>query len=356
MPCRGTSTEPSSSERRTTPFDGKTGAVNQKRRRITIVGLGLIGGSLGLALRAANRGWEVVGHSRRHETTGRAKKLGAVDRAEWNLPRAVEDAEIVVLAVPPAATEKVLADVAPHLPNGCVVTDVGSTKAQVLEWADRILPAHVDFVGGHPMAGKETAGIEAADADLFRGAVYCILPGARCSPESVTKIEEVVRAIGARPYYLEPAEHDSYVAAISHLPFIAAAALVTTVTAGTTWRDMARLAAGGFRDTTRTASGDVAMHRDICLTNREAVGRWLDAYIAELHQARDMIVGADGPAASADAEGIERFFERAKATRDAWLRERSEGTTEPSGPAPPPLPGMRESITDMFLGRRERRQ
>jgi prephenate dehydrogenase len=310
-------------------------------RRITILGLGLIGGSLGLALRAANRGWEVVGQNRSHEAASKAKKAGAVDRAEWNLPNAVDGASVVVLAVAPNAIEQVMRDIAPHLAPGTVVTDVASTKVQVMAWANEILPPHVHFVGGHPMAGKEKAGIDAAEATLFRNATWCILPGDRCAPEAVTLVEEIVRSVGAQPYYLDAAEHDSYVAAISHVPFISAATLVGTVAGSPSWRDMQRMAAGGFRDATRTASGDVAMHRDICMTNREAISRWLERYIDELQRFRDMLGGS--------SEQVEQYFVEAKVARDKWMESR--GSAEPPVQIPP-MPSAREGMMDLFLGRR----
>jgi prephenate dehydrogenase len=321
-------------------------------KRVAIVGLGLIGGSLGMALRAAG-GWEVVGHNRHHEAAGKAQKKGAVDRAEWNLPRAVEDADVVVLAVAPRAMKQVMADVAPHLASGAIVTDVTSTKTDVLEWADQILPDTVHFVGGHPMAGREVAGIDAADGRLFRGATYCILPGTRCAPEAVARVEQIVRAVGATPYYLDAAEHDSYVAAISHLPFVAASALVSTVTASQSWRDIARLAAGGFRDTTRTASADAIMHRDICLTNREPIVRWLDAYLDEMARLRDLLADDTLPAEQREAE-LEDFFVKAKVQRDKWLDTRG-AETPPEATTPSVVPSAREGFGQMLFGRRPKR-
>lgn len=321
------------------------------RRRCSIVGLGLIGGSIGMALRAANQGWEVIGHNRHHEAAGRAQKAGAVDRTEWNLPNAVADAQVVVVAVPPAAMAQVFRDIAPHLTPGTVVTDVASTKVDVMRWAAEILPSNVHFVGGHPMAGKETAGIDSADAQLLNGATYCILPGDRCAPEAVTLIESIVRAVGGIPYYIDAVEHDSYVAAISHLPFVSAAAIVRTVSQTPAWRDLARLAAGGFRDATRTASGDVAMHRDICVTNRTAIARWLDSYIDELHVIRDLLRLEQSELDPISVASLQSFFEEAKTTRDAWMADRSNPDVTPL----PTLPTPKDSLADMFFGRRNRK-
>ena len=228
------------------------------------------------------------------------------------------------------------------------MTDVASTKTSVLEWAERILPETVHFVGGHPMAGKETAGIDAADAGLFRGATWCILPGRGCAPEAVGRVEAIVRSVGAVPYYLDPAEHDSYVAAVSHVPFVAAAALVANAAGAPSWRDMQRLAAGGFRDATRTASGDVAMHRDICLTNRDAVARWLDGLIAELARARDLVLRSGE--SDADREALEDFFVQAKVARDKWVETRGA----PSAEVVVPMPEARSGLSEMLFGRRRR--
>ncbi len=283
--------------------------------KITIIGLGLIGGSIGLALKQAAGGYEIVGHDRNPEAGGKAKRRGAVDRAEWNLPQAVADAALVIIATPAGAVEQVLRDVAPHLRPDCVVTDTASTKAQIIAAAPRILPEGISFVGGHPMAGKETSGIEGAEAGLFQGCTYCIVPAPGARDEAVNLVVGLVSAVGAKPLFIDPVEHDSYVAAISHLPYLAAVSLVKVAAGSPAWRDIAKVAASGFRDTTRVASGDTTMHRDICLTNREALLRWLDAYLGEVAAFRALLAAGDGSA-------LERALRQAKEARDEWQRER----------------------------------
>jgi prephenate dehydrogenase len=282
--------------------------------QLTIIGLGLIGGSLGMAVRQAKLGYQVVGHDLRHEAAGRAKKLGAVDRAEWNLPAAVEAADVVVVATPVRAVESTFRDIAPHLKPGCVVTDTASTKARVLAWAAALLPTGVSFVGGHPMAGKEASGVDAAEAALFAGSVYCISPGERADQHAIDRVVDLATGVGARPFFVDPGEHDSYVAAVSHLPFLLSAALVNVTSQSPAWRDLAKVASTGFRDVTRLASGDPVMHRDICLTNQESILRWLDAFGAELADlARRIREGEDE---------LEKSFESAKVARDSWLAAR----------------------------------
>jgi prephenate dehydrogenase len=163
-------------------------------RRIAIIGLGLIGGSMGMALKQTKvTDLEVIGFARRAEVASTALSIGAVDRAERTLTAAVEDANLVIIATPAMVIREILAEIGERLPQGCIVTDTASTKAQVIAWAQELLPPSVAFIGGHPMAGKESFGIEAADADLFRGCVYCLIPGANVNSEAVN----VVIALGS---------------------------------------------------------------------------------------------------------------------------------------------------------------
>lgn len=282
--------------------------------RVAIIGLGLIGGSMGLALKKAKiADLELVGFARRSEVASRALSIGAVDRAEGDLLSAVEGANLVIIATPVLAIKEILAQMGEHLPQGCIVTDTASTKAQVMAWAEDLLPPSVSFIGGHPMAGKETFGIEAADADLFRGFSYCLVPGRNATNEAIHAVEGLVRQIGAKPLFLDAWEHDSLVAGVSHLPLLISAALVATTTKSAWWPKMARLAATGFRDLSRLASGSPEMSRDICLTNREPILRWIDEFIKEMEEFRRLI--------SEDGKELEKALLRAREERERWLQE-----------------------------------
>ena len=285
-------------------------------RRIAIIGLGLIGGSMGLALKKV-ADLELVGFARRPEVASKALSIGAVDRAEANLLSAVEEANLVIIATPVVAIKEILAQIGERLSQGCIVTDTASTKAQVMGWAEEFLPSSVSFIGGHPMAGKEASGIEAADADLFAGCTYCLVPGRRATAEAINVVEGLVGQIGAKPIFLDAPEHDSLVAAISHLPLLLSAALVSATTRSPSWPKMAKLAATGFRDLTRLASGNPEMSRDICLTNREPILHWIDEYIKELGEFR-RLVGEGG-------QEMEQAFIRARQGRERWLGEIGEG-------------------------------
>jgi prephenate dehydrogenase len=261
--------------------------------RVAIIGLGLIGGSIGLALHRAKGAREVTGYDLGKGICDRARKSGAIDQPYMALADAVKGAELIILATPVGAMRALLQDMAPHLSPGAVVTDVASTKAQVISWAEEFLPTTVSFVGGHPMTGKEVSGVEAADASLFRNRIYCLTPTARTRPAAINRVSSLVEMLGARVRFLEPAEHDGQVASVSHLPFVASIALVETITNGPAWGDASLLAASGFRDMSRLAAGNPEMYRDICLTNSEAITHWLNAYIATLTQLRDRIAAHD---------------------------------------------------------------
>jgi prephenate dehydrogenase len=277
--------------------------------RTAIIGLGLIGGSMGLALRK-KADLEVVGFARRGETASRAVELGAVDRTEGDLLAAVKGAEVVLIATPVMAMKDIMARIGKSLDEGCIVTDVASTKAKVVGWAGECLPSGVNFIGGHPMAGKETSGIEAADADLFIGCTYCLVPGRGATSEALDRVEGLVRQIGAKPLLIDASEHDMLVASVSHLPIVISSALVSMTTKSPSWAKMAQLAATGYRDLTRLASGSPEMSRDICLTNREPILRWIDEYIEEVGKFRQLV--------SEGSDELEEAFRQAREGREGW--------------------------------------
>lgn len=283
--------------------------------RVAIIGLGLIGGSIGLALHKAKAAQQVVGYDLGKGVSNQARKVGAIDQPFSTLADAVRGADLVVLATPVGAMRALLQELSSTVTPGAVVTDVASTKVQVISWAEEYLPASIAFVGGHPMTGKELSGVEAADASLFQGRIYCLTPTARTSPAAINKVSALVEALGARVRFLEPVEHDGQVAGVSHLPFVASVALMNTVAESAGWGDAALLASGGFRDMTRLAAGNPEMYRDICLSNSEALTRWLDDYIATLHTLRDRIAAHD--------KDLNETFTNARQLRLQWQSSNS---------------------------------
>ncbi|GCE12370.1 prephenate dehydrogenase [Tengunoibacter tsumagoiensis] len=285
-------------------------------QRVTIIGLGLIGGSIGLALRKAEAAREVVGYDMGKGVCDRARQIGAISQASTDLADAVRNAELVILATPVRTISHLFQQLAPLLTPGTVVTDVASTKAQIIGWAEEFLPHHVAFVGGHPMAGKEISGVEAADATLFYKRIYCVTPTAHTQPVAIQKVSTLAEIIGARIRLLDAHDHDRQVAAISHLPFLASVALVNTVGSEPDWSDTAILASTGFRDASRLAEGNSVMYRDICLTNTDAITHRLDEYIAELNSLRDQLVEHDPTI-------IEKFLQ-SQQTRRQWQEMHKE--------------------------------
>jgi prephenate dehydrogenase len=281
---------------------------------VTIIGLGLIGGSIGLALRQGKKSsWEVVGHSRRHETAAKALSIGAIDRAEANLKDAVRQAELVILATPVLTAKEIFSTVTPHLPAGCIVTDTASTKVQIMKWAKEILPPTVSFIGGHPMAGRESYGIQAAEAELFRRCTYCLTPSDKASPQSIDTVIAMTRKLGATPFLIAPQEHDDLVAGISHLPMLLSAALVSLTTKSTSWSKMSRLASSGYHDLTRLASGNPEVNSHICLSNREAILSWIDEFSQELERYRQLVAEGD--------KCLEQALTEANKARQEWLKQ-----------------------------------
>ena len=283
---------------------------------VAIIGLGLIGGSIGLALRRGKKSsWEVVGYSRRQETATNALSLGAIERGETNLKDAVKQAEIVIIATPVLAVKEIFSQIATYLPSGCIVTDTASTKVQVMKWAEEILPPTVDFIGGHPMAGRETYGIKAAEAELFQGCTYCLTPSERASPKSIDTVLDMVKKLGALPFFIDAQEHDKLVAGISHLPMLLSAALVSLTTNNPSWPKMSKLAASGFHDLTRLASGSPEVNSHICLSNQEAIIDWVDKFSRELERYRQLVAKGD--------KRLEQALTEANKARQEWLNNLS---------------------------------
>ena len=316
--------------------------------KIAIIGTGLIGTSLGLALRQSDlRNLEVVGTDYDGRARSGAQKRGAFHKMEGRLQPTIEGANVVVLATPVMAMRDLMETIGPEVQEDAVITDVGSSKRVVSEWAAEILPGHVQFVGGHPMAGRETAGPENAAADLFAGKAYCIVPGTHTKEQAVSAVATMAEAIGAKPFFISAEEHDSFVAAASHLPFMMSVALMQTVSKSANWDDIAQLASSGFRDLSRLASGDVIMHRDISITNREPIVSWIDSFIRELYEIRNLLKDESG----ADPEAVRQLFEHAAEERGRWLAGAVTPANRPQREAPD-IPNFSESMGEMLLGRK----
>jgi prephenate dehydrogenase len=296
-------------------------------QKVTIVGLGLIGASIGLGLQK----WATEDGSRRSvleisgfdvaiEHQNYAKKIKAVDRTEWNLGDAIDGADVIIIATPVNAIRDVLEIVSDRAPQDAIITDTGSTKSQVMEWADELLPKTMNFIGGHPMAGKAVS-IEGAEATLFKGATWCVSPSVNATDEAVQTVLGIVSALEAEPRFIDPHEHDGFVGAVSHLPFMLSIALMRSVASDNSWRELCQLSSSGFQDVSRLAGGDPKMHRDICATNRDNVVRWIDSAVVHLSHMRDLI--QDGSEESMEALLDE--MEKAQHSRAQWITSERDG-------------------------------
>ncbi len=289
--------------------------------RVTIVGVGLIGGSLALSWKARGVVSEVVGVARREESIAEAQEVGAVDHGTLSLAEGVKDADVVVVATPVRTIVSTALSIKRHLKPGAVVTDVGSTKAWLCHEIWRHYRTDALFIGGHPMAGSERAGVTAADPYLFQNAPYILVPSQVESPHqriAVETLERLASATGAIPLIMSAQEHDAIVATVSHLPHLVAASLVNTASARSEeYTRLLQLAAGGFRDTTRVASGPEAVWTDICRTNAQPIKESIRAFIAELERLEAAVCNEDD-----DALGS--LLSRARSTRES-LPEKSKG-------------------------------
>lgn len=277
---------------------------------ITVVGVGLIGGSFARALKAAGAVSRIIGVDCDSDNLKTALDLGVIDEAASNLAEGVAKADLVFLAVPVCSVPAVVAGMAAHLNSGCIVTDGGSVKHELIRQCSSLLPGSIHFVGGHPIAGTEHSGASASFAELFQDRRCILTPTEKTDQEALAVVRTLWEAAGSRVEYMDPLTHDRVFAAVSHLPHMVAYTLVHAV-AGSAEEEENILAfsAGGFRDFTRIASSDPAMWRDIAIMNRGPLLDLIDRYAAELALLRQRIDAGDGP-------WLEQFFRTSKRLRD----------------------------------------
>jgi prephenate dehydrogenase len=296
--------------------------------KITIVGLGRVGGSIGLALKSlkplrafkgsAGAGFEIVGHDKDNEAAKRAVKAGCVDRTEWNLINACDGADLVVVSIPLDAVKDTLAAIAHELKPGCVVTDTGSLKVPVLAWAREFLPNTVHFVGGHPIVDNLPSEADSPSASLLSGAIYCLTPGTNTPPEALQRVSDLAEAVGAQPYYVDAAEHDGLIAALEHVPLLVALALQAMASASPARREMVRLSGSSFAGVTQLLSGEAERLASLCALNGDNIARWLDDCIDKLSYLRELV-------ASRNREELQKSFAGGLESRAGWTHRRPEG-------------------------------
>ncbi len=282
--------------------------------KVVIFGVGLIGGSFALGLKAAGAAKRVIGLGRTAANLEHALELGVIDEASDD-PAVVVEADLVLIATPVGQMGTIMEAIAPHLGADTVVTDGGSTKQDVVALAYRLLNSHAaQFVPGHPIAGAEYSGVAAARADLYRQRKVVLTPLPENSERSIRRVRAAWRLCGAKLFRMHPAEHDRVFAAVSHLPHLLSYALVDQVARHPNGKQLFDYAAGGFRDFTRVASSHPEMWRDICVANRKALLQELTGYQRELAEMKQLLQ-------KGDAAGLEKIFTRARAARNKWLKK-----------------------------------
>lgn len=281
--------------------------------KLTVIGVGLIGGSLALALKAAGAVGRVVGSGRSEENLKLALTLGVIDAWTTDLAEAVADADMVVLAVPMGAYADVLQAIAPHLKAGAIVSDAGSTKVAAIDAAKAQLYDNVYFIAAHPLAGTEQSGAAAAFATLYQHHLCILTPDGNTHAAALAEVKRMWEVAGCKVLKMPATEHDDLLAAVSHLPHVAAFALVNAVRKqeNDSYEPFA-FAAGGFRDFTRIASSSPSMWRDIALANQSALIKQIDALSHELQSLKQALQNHE-------SENLLAMFAQAKQARDAWL-------------------------------------
>lgn len=274
-------------------------------RRLGVIGVGLIGGSFARALREQGLVREVVGCGRSRPNLAEAKRLGVVDRFTLDPAEAVQGADLVFLATPVRAMPKIIQAIRRSLAPGTIITDAGSTKSALLKALEPRLPASVQFVPGHPIAGREKSGVRASSAGLFQEQWVILTPTRKTSAAALNRVRRLWEACGARVERMPPAEHDRVFGAVSHLPHLVAYALVDTIMRWKSPRPLLGYSAGGFKDFTRIAASSPEMWRDICLENRQAILQAMDRYGKVFVRLRRMVE-------SGDECGLEKLFDEAR--------------------------------------------
>lgn len=281
---------------------------------ITVVGTGVIGTSIGLALKQTQEPLRLIAHDKDLAVAKSAVKAGAFDKAEWNLINACEPASLIVLAVPLNAVRPTLEAIAPYLRQGAVVTDVCRSKAPVLAAAQELLPDQAHFVGGDPIVTPVGIGYEHGSATLFQQRLYCLTPAASAQEEAVQLIVNFVNLLGGQPFFLDADEHDGLVAATEYLPAILSTALLNTLAGQASWRESRKLAGRLFEQVSAGAEGDPDGLKDGLLSHQETLLVWLDQYLEQLGQLRTMIAAGDER-----GEALAQSLDKAVVERRNWL-------------------------------------
>ncbi len=313
--------------------------------QVTIIGLGLIGASMGQALRAKyGDKIHVVGYDSDQEAHNNAPRIAAVDRSEWNLDDAVQGSEIVICAAPANAVYDIFEAIARHLDAATVVIDTSSSKRAVTDWAEELLPSTVDFVGIDPLVGAGFRGQKDAHYTLFEGKRIAVMPSVNTREKAVKRTSDLIEDLGGRATFMDIDEHDSFSAAVNGLPLVVAASLLSVASTSPSWREISRFVDSNFQQITSPASHDPALGHATAVTNPDMMVHWIDQLIGVLGLVRDGI--ADEETRYDTDSALADIFV------NAWEQKlRLENGIEPGTPTENPLPTAGEATMTLMLGR-----
>ncbi len=286
---------------------------------IAIIGTGVIGTSLGLALKQSDPPPYLLGHDKDLAQAKAALKKGAFDKVEWNLINACEEADLIFLAIPLNGIRPTLEAIVPYLKKGAVVSDTATSKIPPLAWAEELLPDHVHFVSGNPIVHPFGVGYEYATANLFRDKLYCLTPASSANEQAVQLLIGLVGILGAEPFFLDAVEHDGLITAVEHLPTLLSAALLNTLSAQPSWRETRKLAGRLFEQLSAGATGDPDGIKEGFVNSGDNLVRWLDSYISQLNQFRTLLTDKDS------AEALAEMLDQAVVERHNWFKDYQKG-------------------------------
>lgn len=308
--------------------------------KLTIIGLGRLGLSLGLALKKTGAELEIVGHDKRREAVSAAQKLGAVDKGEWNLYNATEGAGLIVLAMPLAGVIENINLLKDDVAPGVIVTDTASVKAPVIQAAQVFKPG-VHFIGGNPVFRPSPDGVMPggdANADIFQNAVYCLTPTAATDSDAVQVMTGFVSMLGAKPLFLDPEEHDGLAAGAQHLATATEAALLKTITASSGWRELHKFAGSDFFTATELGTAEPASTAQVLLTQSAPLQNWIDLYAQTLRELKTLL-------ARNDAAALEKWLKSGQEARAQWLSNQVGASTQTAD-----FSEVRSGALRMFIG------
>jgi prephenate dehydrogenase len=315
--------------------------------KYTIIGLGRIGTSLGMAIRSKGDA-KVIGYDAENNAQTLAQRMGAVDTVEWNMDKAVEDSDVVIVSTPAGSLYDVFDGISTHLKAGAVVTDTSPTKRAVMEWAQELLPANVGYVGGNPLTGGSIKEQKEASGYIFHNAKWAVVAPPTADSRSIKTVTDLIESVGAKPVFMDAHEHDSFSAATSGLPAVVSAAVMNVVSTSPSWAEISRFVGRDFDNITSPASVDPASSQSAAATNADMLAHWIDQLIERFQLIKNGLEN-DEERFSSDGTLADSFIQawEQRARLEAGVADRRLDAVERS-----PIPSSSESMMGLFFGSR----